>query len=56
MTLVVKCKGCGSIYPAKVQIKQLDYGKTDILEDRTEICPDCGKTSYHSTKDYWYQS
>ncbi|HWS19841.1 MAG TPA: hypothetical protein VN239_04075 [Nitrososphaera sp.] len=35
-----------------VQIDQLEYGKTAILEDRTETCPKCGKTSTYSTEDY----
>ena len=56
MTLVIKCRECGSVFPSGVQIDQLDYGKTAILENRTERCPTCGKTSEYNTKDYWYQS
>ncbi len=56
MTLVVKCRACGAIFPSGIQIDQLDYGKTAILEDRTEICSKCGKTANYNTNDYWYQS
>lgn len=56
MTLVVKCRGCGYVFPSMVQIDQLEYGKTAILEDRTETCPKCGKTSSYNTEDYWFQS
>jgi endogenous inhibitor of DNA gyrase (YacG/DUF329 family) len=56
MTLVVKCRVCGSVFASMIQIDQLEYGKTAILEDRTETCPKCGKTSTYSTEDYWYQS
>ena len=56
MTLVVKCGACGSVFVSMIQIDQLEYGKTAILEDRTETCPKCGKTSTYSTEDYWYQS
>jgi endogenous inhibitor of DNA gyrase (YacG/DUF329 family) len=56
MTLVVKCGACGSVFASMIQIDQLEYGKTAILEDRTEKCPKCGKTSTYSTDDYWYQS
>ncbi|MDQ5877269.1 MAG: hypothetical protein M3288_10525 [Thermoproteota archaeon] len=56
MTLVVKCRGCGYVFPSRVQIDQLEYGKTAILEDRTETCPKCGKTSNYNTEDYWFQS
>jgi DNA-directed RNA polymerase subunit M/transcription elongation factor TFIIS len=56
MTLVVKCRGCGYVFPSMVQIDQLEYGKTAILEDRTETCPKCGKISTYSTEDYWFQS
>ena len=56
MTLVIKCRECGSVFPSAVQIDQLDYGKTAILENRTEICPKCDKTFEYDTKDYWYQS
>jgi endogenous inhibitor of DNA gyrase (YacG/DUF329 family) len=56
MTLVVKCGACGSIFASMIQIDQLEYGKTAILEDRIETCPKCGKTSTFSTEDYWYQS
>ena len=56
MTLVIKCRECGSVFPSAVQIDQLDYGKTAILENRTERCLTCGKTSEYNTKDYWYQS
>ena len=52
MTLVVKCRVCGYVFPSMVQIDQLEYGKTAILEDRTETCPKCGKTSRYSTEDY----
>ena len=52
MTLVVKCRVCGYVFPSMVQIDQLEYGKTAILEDRTETCPKCGKTSTYSTEDY----
>ncbi|MFL6492431.1 MAG: hypothetical protein ACJ70O_04965, partial [Nitrososphaera sp.] len=45
MTLVVKCRECASIFPSTIQIDQLEYGKTPILEDRTERCPKCGKIS-----------
>ena len=44
MTLVVKCKGCGSISPARIQINQLGYGKTDIFEDEAETCPQYDNT------------
>jgi hypothetical protein len=56
MTLVVKCRECDFIFPSVIQIDQLDYGKTTILEGRTEICPTCGKTSNYNTNDYWFQS
>jgi rRNA maturation protein Nop10 len=56
MTLVAKCRVCGSIFPSVVQIDQLDYGKTAILENRTEACPKCGNISNYNTSDYWYQS
>jgi endogenous inhibitor of DNA gyrase (YacG/DUF329 family) len=56
MTLVVKCRECGSIFHSIIQINQLEYDKTAILEDRTETCPKCGKNSTYSTKDYWFQS
>jgi len=56
MTLVVRCQGCGSVFPSAIQIDQLDYGKTAILENRTETCPKCNKTSNYNTDDYWYQS
>jgi hypothetical protein len=56
MTLVVKCRECGSVFPSMIQIDQLEYGKTTILEDRTETCPKCAKISAYSTKDYWFQS
>ncbi len=56
MTLVVKCRECDSIFPSAIQIDQLDYGKTSVLENRNEICPKCGKKSNYDTNDYWYQS
>src|SRR5215217_8503355 len=45
MTLVVKCRECASILPSTIQIDQLEYGMTPILEDRIERCPKCGKIS-----------
>jgi DNA-directed RNA polymerase subunit M/transcription elongation factor TFIIS len=56
MTLVVKCRGCGYVFRSIIQIDQLEYGKTAILEDRTEKCPKCGKTFTYNTEDYWFQS
>lgn len=56
MTLVVKCKGCGSISAARIQINQLDYGETtDIFEDGAKTCPHCGNTYSQITRDYWSQ-
>jgi hypothetical protein len=45
MILVVKCRECGSIFPSTIQIDQLEYRKTAILEGRIEIYPKCGKSS-----------
>jgi rubredoxin len=56
MTLVVKCRLCGHVFPSMIQIDQLDYGKTTILDDSIQTCPKCGKTSRYSTEDYWFQS
>jgi hypothetical protein len=56
MTLVVKCRECASVFPSTIQIDQLEYGKTPILEDRTEMCPKCGNMSKYSTENYWFQS
>ena len=56
MTLVVKCVACGCVFPSAIQIDQLDYGKTAILEGRMETCPKCSKKSAYNTKDYWFQS
>lgn len=47
---------CSSIFPTIIQIDELEYGKTAILDDRTEMCPKCGKKSTYSSGDYWFQS
>ena len=56
MSLMVKCKSCGSKFSSKYQMNDTSgWHKPNNNLGISLICPGCGKTNEYSKTDHFFQ-